>query len=64
MSLLFCLLLQKSVPTANDKCQFYFWFHTTFIENNKLVILGRAIASNNQLRSTFQSGVMSVKGKL
>lgn len=26
----------RSVPTGNDKCQFYFWFHTTFIQNNRL----------------------------
>lgn len=37
----------KSVPTANDKCQFYFWFHTTFIENNKL-LLNRANLDNLQ----------------
>lgn len=26
----------RSIPTGNDKCHFYFWFHTTFIENNRL----------------------------
>lgn len=26
--------IQKSVPTGADKCQFYFCFHTTFIQDN------------------------------
>lgn len=29
------LFVQRSIPTANDKCQFYFWFNTTFIDNNR-----------------------------
>lgn len=33
----FFFLLQKSIPAGNDKCQFFFWFHTTFIEDNKYV---------------------------
>ena len=31
----FFLPLQKSVPTGNDKCAFFFWFHTTFVENSR-----------------------------
>lgn len=28
----------KSVPTGSDKCQFYFWLHTTFVRENRLFL--------------------------
>ena len=26
---------QKSLQTGSDKCQFYFWFNTTFVQDNR-----------------------------
>lgn len=37
----------KSIPTGYDKCQFFFWFHTTFVENNRL-FLERSVLDNLQ----------------
>jgi PTEN phosphatase family protein len=28
----------KSVPTGSDKCQFYFWLHTSFVRENRLFL--------------------------
>ena len=31
--------MQKTIPCGSDKCQFYFWFHTAFVENNRSVMM-------------------------
>jgi len=42
----------KSVPKGYDNCAFYFWFHTSFIKNNKLV-LGREDLDNPHKKKTW-----------